>query len=451
VNNKFLRNYRIIINNPIQNEYIEITLPLTAHIHIKRDPSAIASTADIIITGLSRATRDFVFKDRFNTQLFKPISVEVGYSNQLIQIFKGNIMYAFSRRAYPTVETIINAWDGGYDLINSRSNFTVGKNQTTMDILNKLQKNLLYVNPGEMGDVDNAKTEKYRGCVLNGNTFNLMKQYSNDKIHIDDLQTYILQDNEVINGVIPLINSATGLLGTPERYDTFVEVKMILEPSIMMQQVVDVESEIQSAYNGQYKVITVEHEALISDAVCGDAKTILGLLDPTLVSPQGQGFNLVQNNVSSPLNTNMPTDSDVRSVYAYIVKNGRPPQTLITNQISWNMMMTNFRSNNAFHNSNELPTLIQLQNMKNTANFLQSNVDKYFNGAKINIISGWRSAIGKYHVAGEAVDFTLSGISPSTVASTLENNGVIAGIGNAPQHIHLDNRGSKYYFIDSDS
>jgi hypothetical protein len=430
---------------------IVIQMPTTAVFSITHDLSAVANEANVSIYGLDRSTRELIFKDILNTGLYKPISIEMGYGSQLVTVFTGNIMYCYSEREYPTVVTKINAWDGGYDILNSSSSFTLRKNQTIGDIINKISKSWIYTNPGEIGAIAQEQTESSRGVVASGNNYDLLDKYTKGRFHIDDGKMNVLKDNEVLEGLVYIINSDTGLLGTPKRYDAYVEVDMLLEPRIQQQQVVEVNSSIQSAYNGQFKVVSVKHEATISQSVCGYAKTTLGLLNPSLISQPNQGFNVVKNNVVSPLNSNQPIDGDVNNVYNYLVKNGRPPQTLITSQISWNEALINFRSNNSFHGSNEMPTQQQLQNLKSTCVSLQSFVDTYYPGQSISIYSGWRSKIGTYHMSGQALDFSLSGASPYQVQQTLVKSGLQVGIGEAPQHTHYDTRGYRAVFSDSDN
>jgi len=450
---KFQRIYRITIGSG--DSIITIGNPLTATINIERNPAAAASSADISIIGLSRKTRDLIFKDKFDTGAFLPILVEAGYDGQLIQIFAGNIMYSYSMRDLPTIVTKIYAYDGGAGIVNARSSWSASKNMSKADILNKLTNDLKPFNifSGETGDVkieETAEHKNARGIIFDANTMDVMNRMTGGSVHIDDNKVNMLKSNEVLEGVVPLINSATGLFGTPQRQDTYVDVEMLFEPRIVLQQVVDVESSIQSAYNGQYKVVSVKHSIVISDAVAGEAKTTIGILAPPKVSEVNQGFNLVKNNIVTPYQgLNTPIDGDVKSVLNYILQYGKPPNTRITSGILWSSMLRNFRAGTSFHPSNETPTLQQLQNVKMTAISLQNICDLNFPNHAININSGWRSQIGLYHTTGQAVDFTISGVSNSQVQNVF-NVAWFGGVGSAAGHTHADLRGYKYDFRDAD-
>ena len=444
------RLYRLTIQIPDTGEIIILQSPLTAQINISYKIGAKANTCDIAIKGLSRENRNKIFKDVMLPSIYMPITVEAGYDNNLTLLFSGNIMWAYSEREFPTVSTKIHVWSGGYDIINSRSHITLSKSQGVGDILKILTKDFKYVTTGELGSIA-SNDARFRGCNLNGKTIDLINRYANDKALIHNDKLYILNDNEVIQGTIDLINSSTGLLGTPKKQDNLLEIDTIFEPNLTILQMVKVESDILPLYNGQYKVTGLVHDLFISEVECGKAVTKLTCVLPNAVVNQYQGFNLVQNNVVSPINDlNSPIDSNTTDAYNYIVKNGTVPNWRITTQITWKQMLTNFRSGNAFHPSNEMPTQQQLQNVKKTANALQSFVDNYYKGHNININSGWRSKTGSYHVAGEAVDFTLSGVSSQAVQNTLEGTGLPYGIGLAPNHVHMDLRGYRAVFQDSD-
>jgi hypothetical protein len=44
--------------------------------------------------------------------------------------------------------------------------------------------------------------------------------------------------------------------------------------------------------NGQYKVVSIKHQGTISDAVCGDAITTVGLFNPTF-PPTDNAFTII--------------------------------------------------------------------------------------------------------------------------------------------------------------
>jgi hypothetical protein len=119
-----------------------------------------------------------------------------------------------------------------------------------------------------------------RPVVLEGNTYDLLKKYSNGQVYIDLEKVYVLQDNEVLAGAIPLINADTGLLSSPRRDDAAITVTTLFEPRIIIGQWLDLISTVNPQYNARYKVAGVQHQGIISEAVNGDCRTTISLLNP---------------------------------------------------------------------------------------------------------------------------------------------------------------------------
>ena len=389
----------------------------------------------------------------FAAGIFIPITIEAGYDNNMTLLFNGHINYCYSEREQvKDVVTKINAYDGGYDLINALSNRTIAKGQGTGQILHILEGDFPTVKHGEIGSISNNEI-RTRGSAIIGNTFQYMNRYSDGKTVITNNKTYTLADNEVVEGDISLISSKTGLLGTPQRQDRLLVCDMIFEPRLVYQQIVNLQSEIMPLYNGQYKVTGLVHDIHISEVECGVAQTSLTLNLPQLVLNKQQSFVLVKNDKTYPQNYSTAIDGDVSNVWNYLYDNGKPPTTRVTDSILWSQMLVSFRSGNEHHPVNEMPTLQQLQNLKATAELLQNTVDTYFQGASIKVESGWRSVGGSRHESGQAVDFNLPGYSSSYIEGVLKSswssNG-IARMGLAYSHVHIDTDDSKGRAIFSD-
>ena len=84
--------------------------------------------------------------------------------------------------------------------------------------------------------------------------------------------------NEIIVGEIPVISSATGLLGSPRRGNATLEFDMIFEPRLTIYQLVRLDSTTQPLYNRNWKVMGIEHQGTISPRISGDALTKVTLL-----------------------------------------------------------------------------------------------------------------------------------------------------------------------------
>jgi len=408
-------------------QYLEIDPPFTINFHIDRTSNASASTMDLKIYGLSASTRSLIFQDSFaafqESTSYKSIVLQAGYDN-LPSIFEGNIQWAYSSRETPNVVTEIHAFDGGWDLINSRSKCTIGGNQSQKDIINILMNNYKYVKKGEVGDYNK---ENKTPLMIDGNTFRLLRNIGGPTSFVDLQTHHVLNLNEVIDGFVYLFTSDSGLLGTPKRQDKLIMIDIMFEPNVVVGQVIEVYSSIQPEFNGQYKVLGIQHTATISEAICGDAKTKLFLLPPQTVyqsnSQTSQQFNLVKNGVVTPFSQagSAPITS-VTDAYNYILKFSKAPHTRITKGFYWDDMIT------PPNLATQTPTIIQMNNIAKVCTQVQALTDKYFPGSSFVVQSGWRSiahnqAVGgansSLHLQGLAMDTWIGSYSAQTIYSTL--------------------------------
>lgn len=268
------RKYRLTIQSNEDNEAIVIENPITIQFNINRSTMASLNSMRLQIYNLSEKTRKQIFQDRFNPKVYKKIILQAGY-NQLSTIFSGNIFQANSSRNGVNIITYIDARDGGFDTVSTISNKTLSGDLSYRDVIKNLIGDFSNIKEGNLSEIEGTAR---RPVVLDGNTFQLIKKYSDDKAFIDLEKISILNDNDTITGELPLINSDSGLLGTPKRDDSYLTIDTIFEPRIIMGQLLEVNSSVAPEYDGQYKVIGVTHSGIISEAVNGSATSKFNLL-----------------------------------------------------------------------------------------------------------------------------------------------------------------------------
>lgn len=273
---KFGRTFRLTVDPADGQGVITITLPFTVNFWIERNKMADLNRFSIDIHNLAEATRSRIFQDRFDLSKNRTVTFEAGYSN-LYRIFSGRIFEANSSRDGTSIITRIEARDGQYDTCASQINQTVQSGKTLADIFRVLIGEMPNLSIGAVGDWPQVFN---RPVVLNGNTWNLIKSYSGNKAYIDNNKVYVLQENEVVKSEIPVINDSTGLLETPRRDEGFLSVTTLLEPGINLNQLINLQSTVQTLYNGQYSVCGIKHRGTISSAVCGSARSTFSLLHP---------------------------------------------------------------------------------------------------------------------------------------------------------------------------
>lgn len=275
---KWTRNYILTVQvDHNAQDYIDIKSPLTLNFNIKRSCNASANKASFTILNLAEETRRKVFMDRYQTLYYKGVELRAGYGDDKEEwplIFKGNIEQAFSKRSGVNYETTIDAFDGGFAYRNGATERTFAKDTTDKQIINTLLEDLPHIKKGAIGNFD-AKLPK--GNAYSGNTMKILNDVTEGHLFIDLEKLNCLRRYEGIAGNMAIINSDAGLLGSPLREESFLTFEMIFEPRIQIGQFVQLDSQTESAFNGTYKVIGLEHSGTISGAQSGTCKTKVSL------------------------------------------------------------------------------------------------------------------------------------------------------------------------------
>ena len=269
---KWQRNYILSIQTSGSN-WVDITLPFTMNFRISRNTNASANTARISILNLSKDTRLKIYKDKYTFDIYKGIELRAGYGDSketLPIIFKGNIKQAYSQRNGVDYQTDIECYDGGFAFLNGYTSKSFASGTSDRQILYSLVKDLPAI---DMGVIGNFEGSLPRGNAMEGATTDLIKSVSKSNFFIDNEKAYCLQDEECYRGNITEISSASGLMGSPLREETMLTLEMMVEPRLQIGQHIHLTSQTESLFNGNYKVIGVEHNGTISDATSGRCVT----------------------------------------------------------------------------------------------------------------------------------------------------------------------------------
>ena len=193
---------------------------------------------DIDIYNLSPQHRNLLFQDTYDPKAYKKIILEAGYQDVgLSVIFIGNIFNAYSYRRGVNVITHIHALDGGLDTQTTQTSRTIQSGAKLGDVINGLLGDFPHLSGGTQNIPDYTFN---RPVVLDGNTFQLIKKYTNNTAFVDLEEVNIMGTTDVIQGFVPLINDETGLLATPERRNTSLSVNLIFEPRIVVGQIIEI-------------------------------------------------------------------------------------------------------------------------------------------------------------------------------------------------------------------
>lgn len=262
---------------------VTIRLPLTLDFVVDRAFQAQAQKGNFKIKNLSPRVRDLLYKDPWNFSTFRAVQLRAGYPGYMPIIFNGNLLTGSSYRASgeTDVTTELDCLDGQYAQQNG---FTLAASgsyaggpgaQTYAQIMNSLNATLPFIEAQPI--IGNFPTVPVRGLALGGNTWNIIGQLSNNLATIDNGQLKVMQLNEVINAQIPVLNAESGMLGTPRRTGSGIEVDFMFEPRLTLGQIVELRSRTSSIFNGHYKVMGFTHRGTISAAVDGERRTTIFL------------------------------------------------------------------------------------------------------------------------------------------------------------------------------
>lgn len=269
---KFNRNYHLSVE--LEDGSILIAQPpLTLEFQVVRNNFASSNVAQIRIFNLNELNRNLIRFNISNYNRYRGVILRAGYDENMPVIFAGNISQAWSSREGVNVVTQIECLDGGYALANGvlNQNFSVGTSRQTL--IETMLERLPNVSVGAVGTIDG---ELGRGNSFSGSTADIVNALTGYKFYIDNEKSYVLGDSECIRGEIDLIDSDSGLLGTPILEETIFHFDMIFEPRLIIGQKIELRSLTEKKFNGSYKVISLRHRGTISKAVCGDAVTTVG-------------------------------------------------------------------------------------------------------------------------------------------------------------------------------
>lgn len=274
---KYNRNYRIVIETANQGS-VTITLPFTIEFTVIRNNYGSANISTIRLYNLAPDTRNQVYFNRYNTETLRKVVLYAGYGNNLALLLNGNISECFSVREGVNFITQIEAFDYGYAFANAIQSFNFPENTEQKTVIATMASSLgqYGVSLGAIGDYSSMST---RAQSYVGSTTDLLRELSGGGFFIDNGIAHCLQDGEgiVYGGLLPpLINSGTGLLGTPLREETYVNFDLLFDPYLILGQVIVLQSTTLPNFNTTYKINALTHKAMISSAVCGDAVTSVG-------------------------------------------------------------------------------------------------------------------------------------------------------------------------------
>lgn len=280
--NKSYRNYVLEVSSVANNKTITITPPFTLEIDIKRNLLGAANDAVIRIFNLNEEHRNQLFYTFFEESNRKNLLLKAGYgvdTRNFPIIFRGSLNQGFSVREGTTFVTELHAFDGGWAFQASEVSKSFSENFQNKAMIQFFMEGLKPYGVA-VGAIGNFPGTKERGASFSGSPIDILggKELTNGNFYIDNEKSYCLNDNEYIASGVPLlIDTDSGLLNTPVREDLYVLLETLFEPQAYIGQYIQLKSSTEKSLNGYYKVTSIHHKGIISDAVSGSLTSSLGL------------------------------------------------------------------------------------------------------------------------------------------------------------------------------
>lgn len=454
--NKLQCHYKLTVGWPDGDAFkvAEITDPISIHFNVSKSLyQTDSAVSTITLYNIDPSIRECIYQDRllFDWSQSKTFTLEAGYGETLTLVSAGRIQQCYSELRGTDMVTTIEVMDP--DILNQYTSVTFEAGTTFEEAYKYLVSQCPNLQPGECGTLQGTFKSP---TIFEGNSFYVINQLTGGHTYIDNGKINTLQDNETLreSGAY-LITSDTGLLGTPKRYDAILEVSMLFEPKLKLGQLVEIQSDTQSRFNGQYRINGITHDCTISSAECGTRTTTIQLIYLDWIadsnsnltgSTQKVGAAVVVDNKVEPLNTVVLANA--RATYEYVQKNnGRIPNTwIIQGVISWKDVL---KHNNKADEIKADLTLEKTANCEAIANRIYMFVSRYFAGRKITITSGFRTVANNIreggvsnsqHLYGRAIDFKLAGVTAKNLAAVAKKSKMFSWVGEYSTWVHVDVR-----------
>lgn len=258
---------------------ITINFPITIEFDIARANNSETNYANIRIYNLNEVTRNAIFKDWGLLDYMMPVELKAGYGNDLSTIFLGTIFESCSYKNENSTEIIteMTGWDGGEAMATAygaiQENNPILKTDLIKKVINTM--NGRGVTLGVVSDYSETNFLKFRADGLSWKT---LKSIVGDDVFIDNGKVHCLKKTDSPTQNVFQLNSSTGLLASPRKYQQNITVEILFEPKIMLGQKVNLVSSVNSIYNNIYTVTGIRHTGIISGAVNGKCKTTLTMV-----------------------------------------------------------------------------------------------------------------------------------------------------------------------------
>lgn len=248
---RFLRDYQLTIG--VGNQAVVVVPPINITFSATKSTDVSLNKLILKVWNLRQANRLALVKDEEEDE-YIPLELSVGYQGRMQLLFRGSVHKGEHQREGADFVNTIECLDGGKDALSSFTSVTVrGKDQAIRAALGDM--------PNTAEGAITPHAQLVRPKVLVGNSARLITDMLDDDeaMFIDDEQLFVLRNDEVRNDLAPLVTARTGLMNTPQASKGEVTFQTIMNPTLKVAGLCQLESVTAPDLNGVYRIDQINY------------------------------------------------------------------------------------------------------------------------------------------------------------------------------------------------
>lgn len=248
---RFLRDYQLTIG--VGSQAVVVVPPINITFSATKSTDVTLNKLILKVWNLRQSNRLALVKDEEEDD-YIPLELSVGYQGRMQLLFRGSVHKGEHQREGADFVNTIECLDGGKDALSSFTSVTVrGKDQAIRAALGDM--------PNTAEGAITPHAQLVRPKVLVGNSARLITDMLDDDeaMFIDDEQLFVLRNDEVRSDLAPLVTARTGLMNTPQASKGEVTFQTIMNPTLKVAGLCQLESVTAPDLNGVYRIDQINY------------------------------------------------------------------------------------------------------------------------------------------------------------------------------------------------
>lgn len=248
---RFLRDYQLTIG--VGSQAVVVVPPINITFSATKSTDVALNKLTLKVWNLRQSNRLALVKDEEEDE-YIPLELSVGYQGRMQLLFRGSVHKGEHQREGADFVNTIECLDGGKDALSSFTSVTVrGKDQAIRAALGDM--------PNTAEGAITPHAQLVRPKVLVGNSARLITDMLDDDeaMFIDDEQLFVLRNDEVRSDLAPLVTARTGLMNTPQASKGEVTFQTIMNPTLKVAGLCQLESVTAPDLNGVYRINQINY------------------------------------------------------------------------------------------------------------------------------------------------------------------------------------------------